>query len=189
MAIGALAMLAACSWVPDSVNPISWYRDLSGASKNDALDKDQRNQQNLEAGGKAPYPNLGDVPDAPDRARGAIDRDALQKSLAADRANAHYTNDQLRADATTGARAAAPGEDGILGGGGAAAGASPSGSERTVGLISAESCGGAVSCCVAAAADAVAADLVDRGDGAALAAGGGGAMAGAGASARSWSLV
>ena len=108
MALGALATLAACSWVPDSVNPISWYRDLSGASKNDALDKDQRNQQNLEAGGKVPYPNLGDVPDAPDRARGAIDRDALQKSLAADRANAHYTNDQLRADAPAPAIAPPP---------------------------------------------------------------------------------
>jgi outer membrane protein OmpA-like peptidoglycan-associated protein len=108
MALGALATLAACSWVPDSVNPISWYRDLSGASKNDALDKDQRNQQNLEAGGKAPYPNLADVPDAPDRARGTIDRDALQKSLAADRANAHYTNDQLRADAPAPAIAPPP---------------------------------------------------------------------------------
>jgi hypothetical protein len=89
----AVAALGGCS----ALNPINWYRDLSGASKNDALGSDQRNQKNLEAGSAQPYPNLGEVPDAPDRATGALDRDALQKSLVADRANARYTDEQLRA--------------------------------------------------------------------------------------------
>lgn len=92
-----VCLLGGCSSVPDAVNPIAWYRDLSGASKDDKLDKDQPNQANLDAGGKQPYPNLADVPNAPDRATSAIDRDALQKSLVADRQNAAYTDQQLRA--------------------------------------------------------------------------------------------
>jgi outer membrane protein OmpA-like peptidoglycan-associated protein len=96
--VAAMALvLAGCSSVPNAINPIAWYRDLSGASKDDALDKDQSNQQNLEAGGKKPYPNLADVPGPPDRALGTIDRDALQKSLIADRTNARYSADELRA--------------------------------------------------------------------------------------------
>ncbi|HUB94594.1 MAG TPA: OmpA family protein [Stellaceae bacterium] len=96
-----LASLAACSSVPDAVNPVSWYRDLSGASKDDKLDKNQPNQANLDAGSKQPYPNLASVPNAPDTATSAIDRDALQKSLIADRNNANYTNEQLHAGMET----------------------------------------------------------------------------------------
>src|ERR1700733_6582237 len=84
IALATIAALGGCS-VPNALNPVAWYRDLSGASKNDALDKDQSNQQNLEAGGKEPYPNLADVPNAPDNALSEKNRDALQKSLAADR--------------------------------------------------------------------------------------------------------
>jgi outer membrane protein OmpA-like peptidoglycan-associated protein len=97
-ALVAAACLGGCS-VPNAINPVAWYRGLSGADKNDALDADQRNQQNLEAGGKEPYPNLGDVPNAPDNALSEKNRDALTKSLAADRSNAQYTDDQLRAGA------------------------------------------------------------------------------------------
>ncbi|HXQ50172.1 MAG TPA: OmpA family protein [Stellaceae bacterium] len=110
-----LGLLAGCSWVPNAVNPVSWYRDLSGASKNDKLDTDQRNQQNFESGGKGPYPNLADVPNAPDRAISRIDRDALQKSLAADRSNARYTDEQLRAG-TAAPGAVAPPPPGPLAG-------------------------------------------------------------------------
>lgn len=93
--------------MPDAVNPVAWYRDLSGASKNDALDKSDTNRKNLEAGSKDPYPNLADVPDAPDRALTSVDRDKLQKSLAADRENAKYTADRLHAGAAS-ANAAPP---------------------------------------------------------------------------------
>ena len=108
MALATVALLGGCS-VPDAVNPVAWYRDLSGASKNDALDQDQRNDQNLEAGGKQPYPNLGDVPNAPDQALSQAKRDALQKSLVADRENASYSDEKLRAGVITpGAIAPAP---------------------------------------------------------------------------------
>src|SRR5271170_1043965 len=96
LVVGLVGLLSGCSWVPDAVNPVSWYRDLSGVSANDKLDKNQPNQANLDAGGKAPYPNLSEVPTVPDRANGAIDRDALQKSPVADRQNANYTDKQLR---------------------------------------------------------------------------------------------
>src|SRR5579885_3469734 len=92
----ALLALAGCS-VPDALNPVSWYRDLSGVSKNDALDNTPKNKQNLEAGSKEPYPNLADVPDAPSNALSTIDRDKLQQSLVADRENAKYSADALRA--------------------------------------------------------------------------------------------
>jgi outer membrane protein OmpA-like peptidoglycan-associated protein len=88
--------LCGCSWVPDYANPIEWYRDLTGVSKNDAQDTGQRNQQNLQAGGAAPYPNLGTVPQPPDQAMSTIDRDKLQKGLIADRANARYSDEELR---------------------------------------------------------------------------------------------
>jgi len=101
LALAAPLALAGCSSVPDAINPISWYRDLSGVSKNDALDQSPNNKQNLEAGSKEPYPNLADVPDAPDTALTTIDRDKLQESLAADRENAKYSADQLRAGIAT----------------------------------------------------------------------------------------
>lgn len=100
--------LAGCSWVPNALNPVAWYRDLSGASKNDALDKTKENEKNLEAGGQEPYPNLADVPEAPSDATSRVDRDALQKSLIADRTNAQYTDEQLRAGEAPAVAAAPP---------------------------------------------------------------------------------
>jgi outer membrane protein OmpA-like peptidoglycan-associated protein len=85
-----------CSSVPDAVNPISWYRDATGISKNDDLGKGE-NEQNLAEGSNEPYPNLGNVPSAPDNQLSGIDRDKLEKSLVADRNNAQYSADNLRA--------------------------------------------------------------------------------------------
>ena len=97
-AIAAVALpLAGCSHVPDAVNPVAWYRDAAGSSHADAQDVNQRNQQNLEAGSKQPYPNLGTVPNAPSQATSTIDRDKLVQGLVADRANAKYNNEQLQA--------------------------------------------------------------------------------------------
>jgi outer membrane protein OmpA-like peptidoglycan-associated protein len=95
--------LAACSHVPDAVNPIAWYRDVSGNSANDDKSQQGRNQGNLAAGGDKAYPNLATVPDQPDRVLSGIDRDKLQESLIADRNNAKYSADQLEAG-----RAASP---------------------------------------------------------------------------------
>ena len=91
-----LVGVAGCSNVPDAVNPVSWYRDVTGISKNDDLGKGQ-NEQNLAEGSNEPYPNLGSVPSAPDAQLSGVDRDKLVKSLVADRNNAQYSADNLRA--------------------------------------------------------------------------------------------
>ena len=96
----AFLQLVGCSSVPNAVNPISWYRDLTGASKNDELGKDE-NQKNLQEGSNEPYPNLANVPAAPDTALSTIDRDKLQNSLIADRNNAQYSGEDLRPGRTT----------------------------------------------------------------------------------------
>ena len=89
--------LTACSHVPDAINPVAWYRAVSGTSNSDYKDDQARNQQNLESGSNQPYPNLASVPDVPDRALSSIDRDKLQDSLIADRTNAKYSGQQLEA--------------------------------------------------------------------------------------------
>jgi len=89
--------LTACSHVPDAINPVAWYRAVSGTSNSDYKDDQARNQQNLESGSNQPYPNLASVPDVPDRALSSIDRSKLQDSLIADRNNAKYSGQQLEA--------------------------------------------------------------------------------------------
>jgi outer membrane protein OmpA-like peptidoglycan-associated protein len=91
-----LVGVSGCSSVPNAVNPISWYRDVTGLSKNDDLGKGQ-NEQNLAEGSDEPYPNLGNVPSAPDNQLSGVDRDKLVKSLVADRNSAQYSADNLRA--------------------------------------------------------------------------------------------
>jgi outer membrane protein OmpA-like peptidoglycan-associated protein len=99
LVVSGMIGLAGCSWVPDAVNPVEWYRDLSGTSKND--DKGEgRNAKNLEAGAQEPYPNLASVPSAPSTAMSGADRSALEKGLVADRTNAKYSDDELRAGHT-----------------------------------------------------------------------------------------
>src|SRR5450432_3916983 len=68
--------LAGCA----SANPIEWYRSAMGVSANDPA-PDAPNAAALEAGGDKPYPNLASVPPPP----------------IADRANARYIDEQLRA--------------------------------------------------------------------------------------------
>ncbi len=106
--LGLPLWLAACSHVPDAVNPVAWYRDISGNSKGDVKDQQGRNQNNLAAGGYKVYPNLATVPDEPDRVLSGIDRDKLQESLIADRNNAKYTSDQLEAGRAANPGTAAP---------------------------------------------------------------------------------
>src|SRR5947207_2933920 len=88
--LAAVLVLAAC-------NPVETWRDWTGASKNDPDPETARNTQNLAAGEAADYPNLASVPPPPNRALTAAEREKLTQSLIADRTNAKYTDERLRA--------------------------------------------------------------------------------------------
>ncbi|HUH84964.1 MAG TPA: OmpA family protein [Stellaceae bacterium] len=92
----AVSGVAGCSSYPDALNPFEWYRDITGASAKDDADKSARNAQNLAAGESAPYPNVGTVPAEPDTAMSTAEREKMAKTLAADRANALYSDEQVR---------------------------------------------------------------------------------------------
>lgn len=95
---GAAICLSGCGDSKSSgADPIEWYRDLNGDSRNDLKDKAAANSKNLEQGGKMPYPNLASVPKEPDNAITKVDRNKMAQSLIADRTNAQYTDEQLRA--------------------------------------------------------------------------------------------
>ena len=78
-------------------NPVETWRDWTGASRNDPDPETARNNQNLAAGEAADYPNLASVPPPPNRALTAAQREKLTQSLIADRTNAKYTDERLRA--------------------------------------------------------------------------------------------
>jgi outer membrane protein OmpA-like peptidoglycan-associated protein len=96
LAVAAIGLSGCSSMKSDGVDPIEWYRDLSGNSANDAKDQ-AANAENLKAGSKEPYPNLATVPALPSNAISKAERDRMVKSLIADRQNAQYTDQQLRA--------------------------------------------------------------------------------------------
>ena len=92
----ALALLCGLSGLV-ACNPVDTWRDLTGASKNDPDPETTPNTQNLASGDASAYPNLATVPPPPTRAMTAAERDKLTQSLVADRTNAKYTDEKLRA--------------------------------------------------------------------------------------------
>jgi hypothetical protein len=104
-------VIAGCSSLPNSANPIEWYRGLSGADKNDDRGG-LRNAENLAAGAQEPFPNLGTVPPAPDRVMTALERERLQQSLASEREGAQKSNEALQGGRSiASAEPAAPNSD------------------------------------------------------------------------------
>src|SRR3984893_16915052 len=91
-----IAMLAAMLGLV-ACNPVETWRDWSGASKNDPDPETARNTQKRAAGEAADYPNLASVPPPPNRALTAAEREKLTQSLIADRTNAKYSDERLRA--------------------------------------------------------------------------------------------
>ncbi len=87
-ALAVVMTLGACSSVPDAVNPIEW-----GKSVGDMFDgEDETGAKSDEAipGEDEDYPTLADAPAKP-VVTGDEERDELVAGLAADRANAQYT--------------------------------------------------------------------------------------------------
>jgi outer membrane protein OmpA-like peptidoglycan-associated protein len=103
----ALGGLAACSAVPDAVNPVEWYRGVAGVFEDDeqqqerAVERTAREATPL-PGTDKPYPNLATVPDRP-RITPPAERGKVAQGLLADRENARYAESE-----SSGGQAAAP---------------------------------------------------------------------------------
>lgn len=95
LAFGAAGLLPGCSSLPKALNPIELYRDATGVSADDP-GGEARNEKNLEAGSEKDFPDLASVPPAPTHALSMEEREALTQKLVADRANARYTDEELR---------------------------------------------------------------------------------------------
>lgn len=87
----ALALLAGCSTVSDTVSDI-FGEDEPAPESTVATPP--------EAQGEQPFPNLATVPDAPPETMSAEERATIAEGLAADRANAEYTDEALGRQAT-----------------------------------------------------------------------------------------
>ncbi len=92
---GPLALVLSLALV--ACNPVTTYRNLTGASRNDPNPVTTPNTQNLAAGAAAAYPNLATVPPPPTQELTEAELKHLTQSLVADRANAKYSDAQLRA--------------------------------------------------------------------------------------------
>ncbi|MCH7930723.1 MAG: hypothetical protein IH906_00730, partial [Proteobacteria bacterium] len=108
-ALGVLAIVfgafavSGCARVPDYANPVEWYRSVV-----DSFDGEPR-QIRVKAepvpGASEPFPNLADVPEAPDRDVTLAELGQIGEGLAADREQARYTDEVIRGGAPV---AAAP---------------------------------------------------------------------------------
>jgi outer membrane protein OmpA-like peptidoglycan-associated protein len=98
LALSALA-LGGCSTVGDTVS------DLFGSGEPEA---ESTVETPPEAQGDQPFPNLSTVPDEAPETSSAEERAAITEGLAADRANAEYTDEPLGNQATSTAPAAPP---------------------------------------------------------------------------------
>ncbi len=100
--LAAAAMLSACSSTPDWINPVAWFdnvfeddlQELPAASPEaQARVAEARAQQ----AGNRNFPQLRQVPERPAAPSSAEERELLARGLVADRDNARYTDQQLRA--------------------------------------------------------------------------------------------
>ena len=87
--------LGGCSYVPEWADPVTWYdRASGGASPPPDM---QAQKSDVETAGKPRFPNLSEVPARPEGAASNEARAATVEGLVADRENARYTDETLRA--------------------------------------------------------------------------------------------
>ncbi len=82
----SMLMLAGCS-TPDWVNPGTWFEGGGDADRPEQI-----------AQPEGEYPKLGEVPDEAGKTVSIQEAEDIQEGLKADRQNAQYTDEQLRAD-------------------------------------------------------------------------------------------
>ncbi len=86
----ALLSVTGCS-TPDWVNPVTWFED------DEATGPIESNQPDANAEG-GEYPKLGKTPPVPGQTISIAEAETIENGLRADRQNAEYTDQQLRAD-------------------------------------------------------------------------------------------
>ncbi len=96
-ALAALAPLAAARGCPTRSIPSPGTATFPARRKTTRSTRIRPTRKTSTPAARSPIPISPTVPAAPDDALSTIDRDKLQKSLVADRANAKYTDDHLEA--------------------------------------------------------------------------------------------
>ncbi len=109
LVLGASLSLSACSYVPDWGNPIVWYDSIFSGGlfggdgdappKAEAREVEKAGSQ-AESGESKGFPNLGSVPTEAPRTSSSVERQRTSQELVADRDNARYTDQVLRAGGT-----------------------------------------------------------------------------------------
>lgn len=84
------AALAACSYVPDAVDPFTWFED------DEPIAVSAPPPESTAATAEEPYPSLSSVPEAPEDAPEPAEFDEIAEGLAADQANAQYIDAGLQ---------------------------------------------------------------------------------------------
>ncbi len=110
-ALGAIAALLAlsavigsCTWMPDAVNPVEWYKGAKGLFGDDKQAPPAESAVKPMPGADKPFPRLSTVPERPtdeQRQREAAERKRVASTLAADRSDARYTDDVIRRQVET----------------------------------------------------------------------------------------
>lgn len=101
---GILGLLAACSQVPDELNPVEWVEAVDEFVTGEDDDFDPEAQARLEAeraqpvpGEDEPFPTLSSVPERPSGLSTYEERQAMAESLVADRDEARYIDEPIAA--------------------------------------------------------------------------------------------
>ncbi len=94
------ALLGGCTWVPDYLNPVEWYRGTKDWIMGEDEAQAARPQQ-PPPGADKPFPSLSSVPARPTTATTPAERAQAAKSLDADRRGARYSDQVIRRQADT----------------------------------------------------------------------------------------
>jgi outer membrane protein OmpA-like peptidoglycan-associated protein len=92
------ALLGGCSQVPEWANPVSWWDSMWSSSDDVADLPPAPSADAATASEDKPFPKLTDAPAKPAGVTDGKDREEIKKGLVADRENARYTDQSLRAE-------------------------------------------------------------------------------------------
>lgn len=102
-----LGTVSACSYVPDAVNPVQWYKGVAGWFGEDEEPEAETRTAEATAmpgpsGEEQSFPTLAEVPERPVPATTLAERRRIMEGLTADREHARYAEDLAAAAAEPG---------------------------------------------------------------------------------------